>query len=72
LGLKSTAACSDGVKLEAAQFYKKAESKLAAAQRRAHKRQAKRISLKVKNQRADALHKFSRKLVDENDVIIIL
>ncbi len=71
LGLKTTATCSDGIKLEAAQFYRNAEPKLAMAQRRGHKLQAKRISLKVKNQRADALHKFSRKLVDENDVIII-
>lgn len=71
LGLKTTATCSDGIKLEAQQFSRGAEPKLAMAQRRAHKRQAKRIHLKVKNQRLDALHKFSRKLVDENDVIII-
>ena len=71
LGLKATATCSDGTKLEAANLYRRAESKLANAQRRGHKRQAKRIHLKVKNQRMDALHKFSRKLVDENDVIVI-
>ena len=71
LGLKTTATCSDGVKLEAAQLYRNAESKLAVAQRRGHKKQAKRISLKVKNQRQDALHKFSRKLIDENDLIVI-
>jgi putative transposase len=71
LGLKTTATCSDGVKLEAAQFYRNAEPKLAAAQKHGHKRQAKRIHAKVKNKRMDALHKFSRKLVDENDVIII-
>ena len=71
LGLKTTATCSDGTKLEAANLYRNAEAKLAMAQRRGHKRQTKRIHLKVKNQRMDALHKFSRKLVDENDVIII-
>lgn len=71
LGLETIATCSDGVKLEAAQLYRNTELKLAAAQRRGHKKQAKRISLKVKNQRQDALHKFSRKLVDENDVIVI-
>ena len=71
LGLKTTATCSDGTKLEAQQLYRQAEPKLATAQRRGHKCQAKRIHLKVKNRRQDALHKFSRKLVDENDVIVI-
>lgn len=71
LGLKTIATCSDGTKLAALSLYRNAEAKLAMAQRRGHKRQAKRIHLKVKNQRLDALHKFSRKLVDENDVIII-
>lgn len=71
LGLKTTAICSDGTKLEAVQLYRNAETKLAAAQRCGHKRQAKRIHAKVKNRRMDALHKFSRKLVDENDVIVI-
>lgn len=71
LGMKTTATCSDGAKLEAAQFYRSAEQKLASAQRRGHKKQAKRIYLKVKNRRMDSLHKFSRKWVDENDVIVI-
>ncbi|MGA9855812.1 MAG: transposase [Gammaproteobacteria bacterium] len=71
LGLKTTLTCSDGVKLEAAQLYRNSEPELAAAQRRGHKKQAKRIHAKVKNKRQDALHKFSRKLVNENDLIVI-
>ncbi len=71
LGLKTVATCSDGMKLEAAHLYRNAEAELAQAQRHGHKRQAKRIHLKVKNRRLDALHKFSRKIVDENDVIVI-
>ena len=39
--------------------------KLATAQRRGHKRQAKRIHRKAARCRADALHKFSRKMVDQ-------
>ncbi|MGH2506920.1 MAG: RNA-guided endonuclease InsQ/TnpB family protein, partial [Ktedonobacteraceae bacterium] len=71
LGLKSVATCSDGFKLDASQFYRKMEGKIGSAQRRGHKKQAKRLHMKVANQRKDALHKFSRKLVDENDLIVI-
>jgi len=71
LGLKAIATCSDGVQLEAGQFYRGIETRIAQAQRRGHQRKAKRLQLKAKNRRSDALHKFSRKLVDENDVIII-
>jgi putative transposase len=64
LGLKATATTSDGDVLEAGAFYRGIEPKLAQAQRRGHKRQATRIHLKAKNRRADALHKFSRKIVN--------
>ena len=43
LGLKDTAATSDGDKLEAGHFYPHLEFKIAQAQRRGHKRQAKRL-----------------------------
>jgi IS605 OrfB family transposase len=45
--------------------------KLAAAQRRGHKRQAKRIHRKAARCRADALHKFSRSLVDRYQNIVV-
>lgn len=71
LGLKAIATGSDGSTLEASQFYRCIEPKLAQAQRRGHKRQAKRLHLKAANRRLDALHKFSRKIVDDHDLIVI-
>jgi putative transposase len=71
LGLKCTVATSDGDKLEAGQFYRQIERKIAQAQRRGHKRQAKRLHRRAARRRKDALHKFSRKLVDEYQTIIV-
>ena len=71
LGLNTYATGSDGSRLEASQFYRCLEPQIANAQRRGHKKQAKRLHTKVKNRRMDALHKFSRKIVDENDFIVI-
>jgi len=64
LGLKSTAATSEGEKLEAGRFYRNIEQKIAQAQRRGHRRQAKRLHRAAARRRSDALHKFSRKLVN--------
>jgi IS605 OrfB family transposase len=63
LGLKSTAATSEGEKLEAGRFYRNIEQKIAQAQRRGHRRQAKRLHRTAARRRSDALHKFSRNLV---------
>jgi len=63
LGLKDTATCSDGTKLEAGRFYRDLEPKLAAAQRASKKKRVKAIHAKIANRRKDALHKFSRQLV---------
>jgi IS605 OrfB family transposase len=41
------------------------------AQRRGHKRQAKRIHRKAARQRADALHKFSRRIVNQYQNIVV-
>jgi putative transposase len=65
LGLKATATTSDGDTLEAGRFYRDSEQKIASAQRRGHKRQAKRLNLKAKNRRSDALHKFSTRIVQQ-------
>ena len=43
LGLKAVATTSDGDRLDAARFYRDAAQKIAQAQRRGHKRQAKRF-----------------------------
>lgn len=71
LGLKDTATCSNGLKLESKQFYRNAERQLATAQRAHKKRRVKSIHAKVKNRRADHLHKFTTKLVSENSLIVV-
>lgn len=71
LGLKSIATTSDGDTLEAGRFYRNTEQKIAQAQRRGHKRQAKRLHRKAARQRHDALHKFSRKIVNQYQNIVV-
>ena len=70
LGLKDTVATSDGEKLEAGHFYRHIEQKIAAAQRRGHKRQAKRLHRTAARRRKDALHKFSRQIVTAYQMIV--
>ena len=70
LGLKSIATTSDGDTLEAGRWTHAYADKLARAQRHGHKRQAKRIHRKAARCRADALHKFSRKMVDRYQNIV--
>jgi IS605 OrfB family transposase len=71
LGLKDIAVTSDGDRLEAGRWTRRFAAKLASAQRRGHKRQAKRIHRKAARCRADTLHKFSRKIVDQYQSIIV-
>lgn len=71
LGLKETVATSDGQKLEAGQFYRNIEQQIALAQRRGHKRQAKRLHRTAARRRKDALHKFSRRIVDQYQRIVV-
>ena len=71
LGLKDTVATSDGEKLQAGHFYRDIERKIACAQRRGHKRQAKRLHRTSARRRQDALHKFSRKIVNEYQTIVV-
>lgn len=71
LGLKSIATTSDGDTLEAGRFYRDSEQRIAQAQRRGHKGQARRLHRKAKRRRVDALHKFSRKIVDQYQTIVI-
>ena len=71
LGLKDIAATSDGDKLQTGHFYRNIEQKIANAQRRGHKRQAKRMHRTAARRRKDALHKFSRKIVNEYQTIKI-
>ncbi|MHD0644359.1 RNA-guided endonuclease InsQ/TnpB family protein [Pseudomonas aeruginosa] len=63
LGLKTTATCSDGDKLESGRFYHDLEQKLGVAQRAGRKARVRAIHAKIANRRKDALHKFSNALV---------
>jgi IS605 OrfB family transposase len=71
LGLKTTATPSSGEPLEAGRCYRDQEQKLAVAQRARNKARIKAIHAKIKNRRKDALHKFSRRLVDENALVVV-
>ena len=71
LGLKDTVVTSDGEKLEAGHFYRDIEFKIAQAQRRGHKRQAKRLHRTAARRRKDALRKYSRKIVERYQVIVV-
>jgi len=71
LGLKDIAVTSDEDRLAAGRWTHDYAQKLASAQRRGHKRQAKRIHRKAARCRADALHKFSRKIVDRYQKIVV-
>jgi len=71
LGLKDIAVTNDGERLLAGRWTVKYADKLASAQRRGHKRQAKRIHRKAARCRADALHKFSTSIVDRYQNIVV-
>jgi putative transposase len=71
LGLRETVATSDGDKLEAGHFYRSIERQIANAQRRGHKRQAKRLHRTAARRRKDALHKFSRRIVNTYQTIYV-
>ncbi|HEY5019965.1 MAG TPA: transposase, partial [Steroidobacteraceae bacterium] len=62
---------SDRERLSPGRWTHRFAEKLASAQRRGHKRQAKRIHRKAARCRADALHKFSRKIVDRYQKIAV-
>jgi len=71
LGLKTTATCSDGTTLARKSFYRNSESKLGKAQRANKKMRVKSIHAKIKNQRNDAIHKFTTELVENNGLIVV-
>jgi IS605 OrfB family transposase len=71
LGLKTTATCSDGEKLDSGRFYRHLEKALGVAQRAGRKARAKAIHAKIANRRKDALHKFSNALVARCGVIVV-
>jgi len=71
LGLKDTATCSDGSKLEARKAYRELEQKLGIAQRAGKKNRICAIHAKIKNRRKDSNHKFSTALVNRAGAIFV-
>jgi len=71
LGLKDLATTSAGEKLQAPQFYRGLEAKLAAAQRAGKKQRVRAIHAKIANRRKDSLHQVSTRLVRENRAIFV-
>ena len=70
LGCKTAATDSNGTTIVGRE-YRKLESKLGIAQRAKNKQRVKTIHAKIKNRRQDSLHKYSRKLVNENAAIFV-
>src|SRR5258707_1553570 len=52
-------------------FYRGIERQIALAQRRAHRRGVKHLHRRAENRRKDALHKFSRQMVDRYQNIVV-
>ena len=71
LGLKELAVTSEGLRVEAPQFYRDLEPKLATAQRANKTDRVKAIHAKIANRRKDYLHKLSTVLVTENGAIFV-
>ena len=71
LGLKSLATCSDGARIDAPQFRRRLEKKIATAQRASNLRRVRAIHAKVANARRDHLHKASAKIARENSLIVV-
>jgi putative transposase len=64
LGLTDTAVTSDTERLNAGKFFRSLEHQIGAAQRRGHKAQAKRLHRRAARRRQDALHVFSRRIIN--------
>lgn len=71
LGLKTTAAISDGTKIENPKIFQKYAEKLAKAQRAKKKRLIVSIHNKIKNARKDFLHKETTKLIKKHKTIYV-
>jgi IS605 OrfB family transposase len=70
LGCKEAAVDSNGDYVQGRE-YRKLESKLGIAQRAKQKNRTRAIHAKIRNRRQDTLHKYSRKLVNENAAIFV-
>ena len=71
LGLKDTAVTSDAERLGAGECFRSLELKIGAAQRRGHKAQAKRLHRRAARRRLNALHQFSRRIINTYQNIFV-
>ena len=71
LGLKDLVVGSNGLKVQAQQFYRDLEPHLAVAQRARKKARVRALHAKVANRRKDALHKLSTRLVSQHQAIFV-
>lgn len=69
-GYKSTLTLSSGEKIDKPRQLQRTEKRLAEAQRGKRKKLTARLQERIKNRRKDDNHKLSRKLVEENKVIV--
>lgn len=66
-----TASGIEPLALEQSRFYRDVEPRLAEVQRRGRKRQVKTLHAKIANRRKDALHKFSRAVVNAGGAVFV-
>jgi putative transposase len=71
LGFKTVAAAVNAPSLDRVAFYRDTESKLAESQRKKRKHLTRNIHAKIKNQRKDALHKYSHMLVKRSYAVFV-
>jgi putative transposase len=71
LGLKDTATCSDGTRLEKQARYRALEQQLGIAQRARNKQRVRATHAKIKNRRRDDNHKFTTALVKKHGTIFV-
>ncbi len=70
LGCKETATDSNGDGIHG-RHYRALGNKLAKAQRANKKKEVKNIHAKIKNRRKDEQHKYTKKLIEENALIVV-
>jgi transposase len=71
LGLKTTATCSDGHKLERRQITNEFAAQLGIAQRANKAQRVKAIHAKIKYSRQDAIHKFTTGMVENYGAVFV-
>jgi putative transposase len=71
LGFKTLATAHNAHDLDQGSFYRDLEPRLSEAQRRGRKRQARAIHAKIANRRKDALHKYSRAVVNDAGAVFV-